>query len=690
MSWRGARAAIGLSAALAGGSCGKVPLHDVNASFLLADASWFAEEETLFVFWEVTAEQGLGDPSVIELTWVTDDERVDWTPVDQFEPVHTHREVDCGVNRLCGSTSIHVPLEPREVDVRLRYHREGKLALETDSVYNVVDEGPAHSSRSLAIYGVFDEGNSWVQWRGRHQFPTLRNEEAQYYGLRRWFQVDEQRHGSAELRSGLNPYAYGEGCPGTFEALDLPAVETTDRAVFNDEELPTSASASSLVCGSSTVTDATGTFTTDAVAHKNPEVRPAYPVLRSPVHDALPLPFFLAPCEGTISEDHEDMQRQRLQLEGVPTTCIDDWDRAGFADELAVLFGDALTEARPQGEDMILVIGLHHDDEDLTAVVEDALAQIVPPERHKSTPRLAGAFVLDSFTHDLATAELEPVTLWCPADLPDINEIPDASEIYCAILPDNPEFDLGPFSFGTLPILTSREQYLDFIDSYSKKQAGQVLDLTFRVPEFATTSDHIDLGEFGVVTFLDDERISADEDDAFSYCVNDEELSFFFFRSDLMQDEQILDLIAEECDEGSISEEVCTYLELGILPLNILGEWHSAFLEGSYELGVFWEFPFLVRMEYEVYAAGSVSALGLSVPFGLGQEGESYLGTQMWTSEEFSLEKTLTQCRRFCDHPTFDSAGVYQVLVSFREGYAQSCYDPDYPEPGDPGFPDDP
>ena len=33
-------------------------------------------------------------------------------------------------------------------------------------------------NRSLQVYGVFDETNSWVQWRGRHFFPTVRNQEA--------------------------------------------------------------------------------------------------------------------------------------------------------------------------------------------------------------------------------------------------------------------------------------------------------------------------------------------------------------------------------------------------------------------------------------------------------------------------------------------------------------------------------
>ena len=678
---------------LACASCVKVPIDDVDAAFTVANTAWFEEEETLFVFYEVHAEQGLGDPSVIELTYETDDEVVPWTNVDAFPTVHTHVPVDCGPKTMCGSTSIHVVHEPRNVHLRLRYHVDGELSLDPDEqlyAFNVVTTGDPWSNRSLLVYGVFDERNARVQWRSRNVFPAVRNEQATELGLRRDFTISGQRFGTAELTSGRNVYGYGSPCPKSFVKAGLPEVSTNERAVFDTEDLPLGASGDSVVCADATVTDATGTFTTNAIARKNPEVRPAFPFLNSPVYDATPIKFFLGPCNSTISEQHEAMIRQRLQLEDVPTTCIDHWTSPNFVPDLVVRFTDAVEAERPNGNDMVLVVGLQQDEDGVSQAVEQALAQVVPDERDRTSPRLAGAFVLDSDIRGLTLDELAPVTLWCPSTEPtDANgSIPDASQRSCAVNPDNPDFHLGPFTFGALPILPSREQYLKFIETYSDAQAGKVTSLAYRTPEFATTADHVLLEGYGAATFLNDEIITADSDDAFSYCVSD---SFdpFVFRTDRMKDPKFVKKLLELCNDKGFDgcEEAIAY---GLVPIVYLPEWHDAFRENAYALGIAWDFPFLLRMEYESVAAGSLGVFGLSVPFGISSSDQSYYGTEMWTQDQFSLEDLLTQCRRFCDNPTFDSAGVYHVTDPFRTTYAQACYLPDYPALGDSGFPSDP
>lgn len=673
-----------------GPSCGKVNFTDVGAGFVLSDATWFEEEQTLFVFARAQADQGIGKESVLEVRYRTDEEIVDWTAIDDLPKVHRHVPATCGEKRLCASTSLNVPLEPREVEIRLRYHRDGDLALDAPTNLNVVGAGPDHRSRSLVVYGVFDRLNERIQWRSRHQFPTLRNEEVQDLGLRRFFEVREARYGvySGEITDPINPYLYGAGCSERFDDAGLEVVSTDERAVFQQRVVPIDASTANVVCGTATVEDALGPYETTTVARKNPETRPAFPTLRSPVADGSPIKFFLAPCDRTIDADHEEMQRQRLQMENTPTTCTDGWESRDFARELGVAFRDAIETRRAFGEDMILVVGVHRDDAALADAVEEALERVVPDERHRSSPRVAGAYVFDSDSRGLRSPEISQSTLWCPSTLPE-DDLPDASQRTCPVIPDELlGLDLGPLSVGTLPILPTRTQFLDFIDEFSKAQAGEVELLRYRVPEFSVTADHVDLGDFGVVTFLDDEWFGADRDEAFSYCEQDD-APFVAFRSPLMQEPFFQENAPYICEYSGLPPELCE-AEAGLLPLEILPEWHSLFGESAYELGLFWEFPFLLKMDYRVFFAGSVGVAGFNVPFGLGSPADAFYGSEVWVEESFDLSELLTQCDRFCEHPTFDNVGIYRVQETFRANYAQRCFSPAYPEMGDGGFPVDP
>ncbi len=674
-----------------GAGCGKVPLLDIEAGFSRADAAWFAEEDTLFVFYELTAQQGLSTHSVLEISYVTDTERVGWTALSALPQVHTHLDVDCGPTALCGSTSIPLADEPRDVRLRLRYHEEGSLALDAETVFNVVGPGAPHSHRSYLVYGVFDATNTQVQWRGRHQFPTLRNEEASALGLRRALTVAAPSLGGAPGVPVDNPYLYGIPCSGNRRALDWAPVSTDERAVFHPAQTPADGAVAPELCAEATVTDARGTHTTAAHARRNPEVQPAFPVLRSPVEEARQLRFYLAPCGGPIDADHDEMQRERMGFgSGVPKICIDDWDDPDFVPDLAATFREAVEAARPDGDDMVLSIVLQREEDGAADALEEALALVAPDERHRSSPRLAGAFVFDSDVRDLALEESVPVLLWCPTAFPtDRADVPSSAALTCAIAPDDTDFELGPLSFGALPVLPSRARYLDFIDTYSRRQAGEVTDRAFLAPRFATTSDHVDLGRFGVVTFLNGEQVSARGSDAFSYC-KPRRVPPVAFRTAFMRTEEFAELVDQACDDGQLSEQYCETLRLGVLPLEQLPALHNSAPFPDYELGLAWDFPFLLRMTYEAFAAGSVSALGLSIPFGVAQNGEQYLGTRSWLAEETDLREVLTQCHRFCDHPTFDGAGVYRVRADFRTTYETGCYTPRIARPGDGGFPLDP
>ena len=654
----------------------KVPITDINAGFTLSEAAWFEAEETLFFFWRLEAEQGLGELSQLEVTYRTDEVVQGWAAVGSLPEVHTHLPVDCGVNGRCGSTSLKVEKLPRQVGLRLRYHRDGELFLTAPLNFNVVGVGPPHTHRSLVAYGVFDETNTRVQWRARHQFPTLRNHEVEALGLRRSLRVLSPAAGDVSAPPD-NPYGYGmvPGCPAGLMPLNWAELTTTDRAAFAPETMPLSASTVSGVCARSIVTDANGNFEAAVVARKNPEVRPAFPLLRSPIREDTKVGFLLKPCNRDISTEHLDMQTQRLQLESAPTVCIDDVRAPGFAGTLAATFRTRVDAARAAGRDMVLTVSLHHDDSSgvTAAVLEDALSQVLAPELGKTTPRLVGAFVFDSYAYQLVDPVLKRTVLWCPAKLPlgfdggfdDLEAIPDTAQRTCPLLPDLPDLNLGPFRFGTLPILPTRQQYLTFIGKYSAGQAGSTTNLSFKAPELTPVSQNVAIGDFGVATFFNNESLAAAPADAFSFCASmDLRANLVVFRVPLAPDAP--------------------------LPISALPDVHAAFPQPSYSLGLGWDFPFLTRLDYQVTVAGAATAFSVTVPFGISGMNMQYYGTQVWAAGEFPIADVLAQCTRFCDNPTFDSGGVYNVAVTFRDGFRQQCYRPLYPKLDGGGFPLDP
>lgn len=653
-------------------ACEKVPIQDIDAQFTLADVTWFQDEETMFVFYSVEALQGLSEHSRIELTYRTDELEQPWVSLDTLPKVHQHLPVNCGTRGLCGSASLRVSKAPRDVNLRLRYHQDGALTKEAWLVTtNVVGSGPVQLNRSLVLYGVFDETNSHVQWRARHQFPTLRNEAVQDLGLRRYFRVESPRFGHVPLDQ-FNPYLYGfaNTCPDFMPALGWAAAQTTTRAIFSPEAVPVRAFDAPHLCGESTVLDGKGPFTTAVVAHKNPQVRPAFPSLRNPVTSNTVVGFTLTPCQRTISAAHLAMQRQRLLVEGDPQVCIDDWQDHFFSGRLVSTLRNAIDETRAAGRDMVLALVLHHDDAtgDFDEAIESALEQILPLEAAKSSPRVSGAFVFDSFAHALSRPTVARSVLWCPADVKsdDLDSIPSNSKFSCPLVPDLPDVVIGPVKLTSLPVLPTRKQFEIFVSKYSADQAGKTVSLEFLAPVRTPISTNVPNGDFGFVTFFNNESFAAAPGDAFSFCVSgDPNIAFVAAR-------------IPELPDAPFS-------------LSSLPQVHSMTASANYQLGLGWDFPFLVRLKYESVVAGAASAFSFSVPFGIGSPADQDFGLSLWLSESVPVGDALTQCTRFCDAPTFDTSGVYNVNSPFRTTYAAQCYRPLYPVfERDGGYPREP
>jgi hypothetical protein len=233
------------------------------------------------------------------------------------------------------------------------------------------------------------------------------------------------------------------------------------------------------------------------------------------------------------------------------------------------------------------------------------------------------------------------------------------------LLPELPDIVLGPFRFGQLPILPTRAQYLTFINKYSVGQAGSTTMLTFKAPELTPVSQHIAIGEFGVASFFNNESFPAAPQDAFSFCAS----------SDIRQQ-----LVVFRVPPAPMVP----------LPLQTLPDVHQTFAQPSYGLGLGWDFPFLTKLDYQVTFAGAATALSVTVPFGFSSMDMKYYGTELWKTAEFDISNVLKQCTRFCDNPTFDSGGVYNVIVDFRTGFKMQCYRPAFPKLDSGGFPLDP
>lgn len=643
------------------GACDKVPLTRVNASFSLADAAWFEQEATLFVFYRVSADQGLDPRSVIEVRFETDNTRVDWTPIRAFESVHRHVPVCQDDTRsLCGSTSIRVVDRPRNVQMRMRFREESPLGIDAAVNLNTILHDAAWNSRSLLVYGVFDEVNSAVQWRARHRFPTLRNSQVQDLGLRRWFSVTAQSHGDIPFGfRSENPYGYGfaDDCRGTLLS-SAPRVSTDARAVFMTS-FGTEISSSPMVCGASEVVDGLGVFSAVAMARKNPEVEPAFPVLRSPVRTTAQIGTLLTFCDREISAAHEAMQVQRLQLERDPVYCLDDWEGSNFVVGLVEFWANRIEDARTRGDDMVLKLALHHDDTSgrLADRVQAALVDVLVPESLEGSPRVVGAFVLDSFSRR-TDPRFRRLMLWCP----NLDE-DDPTVAGCTAQSSAP-VSLGPFSLGTIPILPTRREYQQFVAQFSEDEAGETRTLSFRAPELTPTSEIVPVDDFAMITFFNEERVSGVTAGSFSICPSTSVQQMVFRR---------------RTDDSDTIE-----------PLSNLPFSHATGPLASYEIGLFWDFPFLTQLDYEVVLAAGISAFSVDVTFGTGSDETEFFGSSVWEQEEFPLGADFLVCTRFCGHPTFDGAKVYNVNIPFEPDFFNRCYRPRFPAPGDGGFPDDP
>jgi hypothetical protein len=172
------------------------------------------------------------------------------------------------------------------------------------------------------------------------------------------------------------------------------------------------------------------------------------------------------------------------------------------------------------------------------------------------------------------------------------------------------------------------------------------------------------VGQFGVATFFNDEVLTIAPTDAFSFCPP---------------------------SEDNASPAVFHAIgDTTVLPLSLLPQAQQQAPQSEWALGLLWQFPYLLHVDYETFLAGAVTAVGFTLPFGKASPADEFFGSPEWNTQSFPLNDVLLRCTRFCDAPTFDSAGVYNVLQIWNIAFENTCYRPKYPVVGDGGFPSDP
>ncbi len=666
--------------------CSKVPLQRFFPTADIAVGAWFEREQTLFLFYNVSIEDGFEDDARIEVNYRTDDGESGFVRVDTQNSVHTHLPVNCGTNHICGSQSLAVTKRALEVELRVRYTEAGRLTDPIPFSFQTVESTGAVSDLSATLYGVFDEKNVVVQWRLRHQIPGILNETVRELGLKREFRVGNQSYGprfNEEVSARpVNPYGFSYSfsqipCPSDFVPFSQVELSTQEPAKWAEEALPTEGSAAALACAPAVLTSAAGDIPGRVLALKNPETETGFGSLSTTVRETNQLKFLLSPCGRTISSDHLDMQTQRLLMDREPDVCLDRIDLPTLTTRMSSTFNAALDRERGAGQDLSLLIAFHHDEPNPNSVWHQALQQALEDtfefESSKSSPRGVGAYVFDSYSNAKLPENLGRRVLWCPIrplteEERDAGEQSNESQQVCPVLP-NIGVTLGAVDLGVVPIFAERSVYLDFIRDFGVRNAGTMQQIWVRAPLATPETETIEVGQFAVATFFDGEVLSTSAEQRFSYCADLAPQSPLAFRLQK-------DAVAPEGDQSGLFEPD------SVLPLSSLPDIHRQYQFSNYDLGLLWDFPFLFSFQYETVVSGRVRAFGGSVPFGIDRvEGDQY-GSEIWTLDSFAVGDVLLKCARFCDHATFDSAGVYNISVAFDIGYANRCYRPKYPTGG--------
>lgn len=641
-----------LSLALGAFSCqDKVPFERLETSYPLFQSYWYESEATTYIFYQLESSRRIRDEAVVEYS--LDGEN--WTDIALATNVQQHESVDCGPRVRCGSISLASQEAPASTHLRYRFHREGELADSTVNFISPVRIQRGSHSRSFFVFGIFDETNSFIQWRGRNDFPGLSHEQAVFYGLRRPYKLSGLRvqNQSSEV-SRLNPSLYASS--STCEGSEQPASELRSPAgddlwlFFRIEDIYPQA------CMNVETVDAKGPFSAPALARKNPVLAPINQKLTLGFTEALQIPFVFASCQNPDAA-YLQFQKDRLGMPEHPTDlCL---ESTNFNPSyLRQLIGERIAAARrSSNKTLALLFVLHYTDAAVGSSVALIMMQTLGALLDETLyPRVAATLVYDSFPPLIDPINFDSSLIWCPT----LGSIEETQTLFsCYFQPA--KIVVGPIELKTSPYLPDYASYREL--DKDQKEGAAIEKLSILAPSEPLGFERLDVLEEGTSynVYHPSDRLQVGASDYLNFCPENDRTGAFIFR---------------EISGVPPSEQVSPSSRLIELPRYQ----NSNPQLRTFEIGLGLPYPFFVHLQYRSSAA--LGPKGLSGYIAI--QGKSVisdeLGAAVIQNQDFNLLGVLNRCTRFCRHPAFDDAGSYLASRAWHEEFQTRCYNPLIPK----------
>jgi hypothetical protein len=648
-------------------------------------AHWFENEKVAYFFFRVSGNTTYSGNSLFE--WNVQLSSVahslkQYQPLNFSQGIHQHQLVSCGAD-ICGSYSFAAESAPANISLKLRYHPQSSLFVESRAPVQVhLNDGSSQSYSSL-IYGVFDETNNYVETRVHHNFGFPSNSEINQYGMIRSFRIHDVQLTSwtkadlnqLKIQSQSATLFPAKRCMDWTNGANSKKIEGVESFSGAKTWLHHDFAGGPLLPGTCFHVDflkANGEtiLTESAIARKNPQLIEEKLELNTPLKPVIKIPLVLTYCANDpasvqlMSQIFLDYQRFIL---GIPGSEVDVCFRIGyesqFRDEIKLTLLKKLQAARQSNsalQDYIFVVAFNHkfnpEFQRFQEIAAEEIGLLVEDERTKVSPRLVGSFVYDSdanFTRqDLSSKSI----IWCPQDIKaetnglvkaygdgancvaDLGGLVKLGSVINFLVP------MGPFP--------SRDSYEDYLHEYGDK--GFAKDPQLEVKSVTTNVNTVQ-DTNGLTTFFDGQRLdlSAEEGMRVCYEKDSEGLIASLKLKKVNSDKPIID-----------SEEIQSIF-------------NSAEGSGTYLLGLQWTYPFIGEISYTSPLTGKI--LG-QIPFRKDSKAHREVGDRKWQRPTWNFGPFFQRCQRFCDHPYFDEAGTYQLESNWRDINAIGCTHSKFPD----------